>query len=130
VVESPAAGRLVGRVAVERTFRTVLSAFPDLALCHSEEFLVFGNRAEWTTTATGTDNGGFMGLPPTGKPFSTPFVFLFTFGNGGEILQERRPYDFSRLLLHLAGEAEPPTEGQRLPFMDSDRRRVWHSSLS
>ena len=52
-----------------------------------------------------------MGLPPTGKPFSTPVIFLFTFGNDDEIVHERRMYDFSRLLLHLADEAEPAIEG-------------------
>ncbi len=113
VVDSPIAGRHVGRVAVERTFRTLFSAFPDLRH-HTEEFLVFGDRAVWTVTATGTDNGGLMGLPPTGKPFSAPLILLFSFGNGGEIVEERRMYDFSRLLLHLAGEAEPPTEGPHL----------------
>ena len=113
VVESQVAGRHVGRTAVEQTFWKVFSAFPDLRM-HTEELLAFGNRAVWTGTATGTDNGGLMGLPPTGKPFSTPVIFLFTFGKDDEIVHERRMYDFSRLLLRLADDAEPATEGPRL----------------
>jgi sigma-B regulation protein RsbU (phosphoserine phosphatase) len=55
-----------------------------------------------------------MGLPPTGKPFRTTTVFLYTFGNDHKIVHERRMYDFSRLLLHLSGDTEPATEGPRL----------------
>jgi len=113
VVESPMAGRHVGRMAVERTFRIFFSAFPDF-LIRSEEFLVFENRAVWTFVGTGTNNGGFMGLPPTGKPFSTPVIHLFTFGKDDKIVHERRMYDFSRLLLHLADDAEPAREASRL----------------
>lgn len=113
VVESPIAGRHQGRAAVEETLRILFSAFPDLRM-ETEEFLTFGNRAVWTSRAMGTDNGGFMGLPPTGKPFSTPLIFLLTFGDDGKIVHERRLYDFSRLLLHLADGAEPATEGPRL----------------
>jgi steroid delta-isomerase-like uncharacterized protein len=113
VVESPVAGRHVGRAAVERAFQGIFAAFPDLRL-DGEECLVFGNRAVWVTTVTGTDNGGFMGLPPTNKPFSAPTIFMFSFGTNGEIVHERRMYDFSRLLLHLADEVEPATEGPRL----------------
>ena len=81
---------------------------------HRGEFLVIGDRAVWTTTSTGTDFGGFMGLPPTGKLFSTHVIFLYTFGADGAIVHERRVYDFSRLLLQLADDAEPATEGPRL----------------
>jgi hypothetical protein len=98
VVESPFAGRHVGREAVERTFRILFSAVPNIQL-HTDEFLIIGNRAVWTATATGFDTGGMMGLPPTRKPVSTPIIFLFTFGNDVEILHERRMYDLSGLLL-------------------------------
>jgi len=125
VVESPVAGVHVGREATERAFRTIFSAFPDLRM-HSDEFLVLGNRAVWTTTAEGTDTGGLMGLPPTGKPFRTSVIFMFTFGDGYEIVRERRIYDFSRLLLLLSGEAEPPTEGPRLYRELLDRAQHEH----
>jgi steroid delta-isomerase-like uncharacterized protein len=113
VVESLIAGRLVGPVAVERTLRIFFSAFPDLRM-NTEELLVFGNRAVWTVAMKGTDNGGFMGLPPTGKQFITPLIALYTFDSDHKIVHERRMYDLSRLLLHLSGENEPATEGPRL----------------
>jgi steroid delta-isomerase-like uncharacterized protein len=113
VVESMIAGHHVGRDAAERVFRTLFTAFPDLRTL-VQESLVFGNRAVWIAAVTGTDTGGFMGLPPTGKPFSLFAVFIFAFGKDHQIVHERRMYDFARLLLHLSGETEPPTEGARL----------------
>ena len=113
VVDSPIAGVHIGRLAVERTLQTLFDAFPDLNLV-PDELLIFDKRAVWTGTAHGTDTGGFMGLPRTGKPFSTAMIFLFTFDDNHKVLRERRIYDFSRMLLQLAGEAEPPTEGREL----------------
>ena len=113
VVESMFAGHHVGRAAVERTFRILFSAFPDLRI-EINESLVFGNRALWTAISSGTDHGGFMGLPPTGRPFRFFAIFLYTFGSDHQIVHERRMYDFSRLLLRLSGENEPPIEGAQL----------------
>jgi steroid delta-isomerase-like uncharacterized protein len=112
VVESMVAGRHVGPKAVERTLRTFISAFTDLHL-EIDESLVFDNRAVWTINVTGTDHGGFMGLPPTERPFRLFAIFMFAFGSDHKIVRERRMYDFARLLLHLSG-TEPPIEGARL----------------
>jgi len=49
VVESPVAGVCIGRLAVERGFRTIFSAFPDLTT-HTDELLTFGDR-NWTAPA-------------------------------------------------------------------------------
>jgi predicted ester cyclase/serine/threonine protein phosphatase PrpC len=125
VVESPTAGVHVGRVAVEGVIRMVLSAFPDV-IFHHEEFLIFGDRAVWTTRIEGTDNGGFMGLPPTGKPFNISVIFLFTFNQNHQIVHERRVYDHSRLLLQLAGDAGPATKGPQLYREMLERTRQEH----
>ena len=61
----------------------------------------------------GIDNGGLMGLPPTGKPFSVSAVFSFRFKDH-QIVHERRMYDSSRLVLQLAGEVGPAIEGPQL----------------
>jgi predicted ester cyclase len=44
--------------------------------------------------------GGFMGLPPTGKPFRLPIVHFYEFQDG-HILPERRIYDFTGLLVQI-----------------------------
>jgi serine phosphatase RsbU (regulator of sigma subunit) len=113
VVHSPVAGLHNGPKAVERTLRVIFSAFPDLCQI-PEELLIVGKRAVWITRIEGTDTGGFMGLPPTGKPFSTWMIFSFTFDTHHKIAREWRVYDFSRLLMHFAGGTEPATEGRRL----------------
>jgi predicted ester cyclase len=113
VVDSPTAGTHMGQPAVARTLRLIFSAFPDLRTV-TEELLIVGQRAVWITKIEGTDTGGFMGLPPTGKPFRTWMIFFYTFDTRHKIVHERRVYDFSRLLMHFAGGAEPATEGPRL----------------
>jgi steroid delta-isomerase-like uncharacterized protein len=112
VVDSPVAGVHTGLHAIERTLNVVFSAFPDISLV-PEELLIVENRAVWVIKMTGTDTGGFMGLPATGKPFETNGIFLYTFNADCKIVDERRVYDFSRLLMHFAGKAEPAT-GPRL----------------
>jgi serine phosphatase RsbU (regulator of sigma subunit)/predicted ester cyclase len=125
IVDSPVAGVHKGRPAVEKAFLMIFASFPDLELV-AEELLIFGNRAVWMNTAQGTDTGGLMGLSPTGKPFSTATIFLFTFDHNHKVLRERRIYDFSRLLLHLAGEAQPATEGRQLYREMLERARRDH----
>jgi hypothetical protein len=41
-----------------------------------------------------------MGVPPTGKPFRVPMVLVNTLKNG-QIVHERRIYDFTGLLVQI-----------------------------
>ena len=99
LVESPMAGAHKGRAAVEQVFRSVFDAFPDRKT-RPESLVIDGNRAAQTLSLEGTDIGGFMGLPATGKPFRVPAVFLFEFRNH-QIVKERRIYDFTGLLVQI-----------------------------
>ena len=99
VVESLIAGTIRGRAAIGDVYRAWFTAFPDLVIT-SDELLIDGLRAVHVLTHTGTDRGGFMGLPPTGKPFRLPIVYLFEFRDG-HILHERRIYDFTGLLVQI-----------------------------
>ena len=112
-VESPIAGVHAGPAAVERGLQGIFSAFPDIRV-HWDDLLISGNRAVSIGRTEGTDTGGLMGLPPTGKPFSVSVVMLYTFDNDSKIVHERRMYDFSRLLLDLTNGSGPATEGARL----------------
>ena len=94
VVESPTAGRAVtGRAAIEEIDRAWFAGFPDLSFT-TESLLVEGDRVVWLAAVHGTDAGGFLGLPATGKSLSVPMVFLCTMENG-LIRHERRIYDFT-----------------------------------
>jgi predicted ester cyclase len=98
-VESLMAGTVKGRAAIAEVYRAWLTAFPDVVVT-SEDPLVDGLKGAQTVTQAGTDMGGFMGLPPTGKPFRLPIVHLYQFQDG-YIQHERRIYDFTGLLVQI-----------------------------
>jgi steroid delta-isomerase-like uncharacterized protein len=100
IVESPTAGGTVtGSASVAHVYDAWFRAFPDLMLTDSE-LLIDGDRVARVATTIGTDTGGFMGIPATGKPFRLPIVFLCTL-SGGRITAERRIYDFTGLLVQV-----------------------------
>ena len=99
-IDSPSAGgRLKGRAAIDEVNRAWVRGFPDLAF-RTDDLLIDGDRVAWTVTAAGTDTGGFMGLPPTGKPFRLPIVVLSTVTDGF-VVRERRIYDFTGMLIQI-----------------------------
>jgi steroid delta-isomerase-like uncharacterized protein len=99
-VESPAAGGIVrGRAAIEGIYRAWFQAFPDVVF-ENDEPLIDGDRVALATTLVGTDLGGFMEMPPTGKPFRLRVVRLYTLANG-QIATERRIYDFTGMLVQI-----------------------------
>ena len=99
VLESPMAGTVTGREAIEQVYQGLFSAFPDLVLS-SDEILIDGDRVAQTLTLAGTDMGGFMGLAPTGKRFRVPVVVLSTMKDR-QIVAEKRVYDFTGLLVQV-----------------------------
>ena len=99
VVDSPLGGHATGTEAIRKVYEAWLASFPD-AQFEVEPPIVDGDRVAQVAIVTGTDMGGFMGLPPTGKKFSMPMVFLFTM-HDGMIQHERRLYDFTGLMIQL-----------------------------
>ena len=98
-VESRTAGTVTGREAVEKIFRAWFNAFPDLKVT-TDELMIDGNRAAHFFSAQGTDIGGFLGVPATGKSFSVPIAFVYEF-RGREIVRERHVYDFTGVLVQI-----------------------------
>ena len=100
VIESPLAGGTThGLEQIKQVFQTYFVAFPDLGM-DVGEVLVDGQRAAVMATFTGTDRGGFMGMPPTGRQVTIPMVFLYEFKDG-KIIRDRRVYDFTGLLIQV-----------------------------
>ncbi len=62
--------------------------------------LIDGDRVALGATLNGTDTGGGMNLPPTGKSFRVPALFLSHLGES-HIRYERRVYDFTGLLIQV-----------------------------
>ena len=99
-IDSPTAGRLTSGVdAAVGIDRAWINGFPDVTFS-TNALLVDGDRLAWVGTASGTDRGGFMGLPPTDKKFAVPMV-LFTRLRHAKIVRERRVYGFTRMLMQI-----------------------------
>lgn len=99
VLESPLAGIVTGRAAIENVNRGFLVSFPDFNL-ENPDLIVEDSRVVQMVTMSGTNTGGFMGLPPTGKRFNLPVVVICTFRDG-KIAHERRIYDFTGFLVEI-----------------------------
>lgn len=59
VLESPTAGTVFGRCAVEQVYQHYFAAFPDLTFL-TQDLLIVGDRVVQTAICTGTDTGGFL----------------------------------------------------------------------
>ena len=100
VVDSPVAGGATeGLDQIKHVFQTYFAAFPNLAMEESE-VLIDGQRAAVAATFSGTDSGGFMGMPATGRRVTIPVVFLYEFRDG-KIVRDRRIYDFTGMLVQV-----------------------------
>jgi len=102
-LDSPVAGKVVGRSAVEGATGRFFSAFPEVSL-EFDSPLIAQNKAVQTVTFRGTDTSGLFGQAPTGRPFRVFLVSFLEFDNG-QILTEQRVYDLKGLLLQLAGDS-------------------------
>jgi len=99
VVQSPTAGTHQGRAAIEAVFRAWFDAFVDMK-AYSDDLLIDGTRVAQVLRIEGTDLGGFMGMPPSGKSFQMAVVCLYDFADR-LIVRERRIYDFTGLLVQI-----------------------------
>ena len=120
VVESPTAGRAVrGVAAVDEIHRAWTSGFPDVTFT-TDDLLIEEDRVVWIGRAAGTDTGGFLGLPPTGRRFDLPIALLTTLRDG-LVVSERRIYDFTGLLVQTGIFKTRPV-GSIDPSMRTDPR--------
>jgi len=107
VIESAMAGTVTGRKGIEQFYRSLFTSFPDFRY-EPAELVIDGDRIVQSATFGGTDTGGFMGMPPTGKQIRIPGVFLFTLRNH-LIVRLRSLYDFTGLLLQIGVlKVKPP----------------------
>jgi predicted ester cyclase len=98
-LESPTAGVITGRAGIEKVYRAWFDAFLDLKTT-STSLVVDGPRVAQVLEVEGTDIGGFMGLPATGRRFHMSVVCIYEFRDR-LIARERRIYDFTGVLIQL-----------------------------
>jgi steroid delta-isomerase-like uncharacterized protein len=106
VVESPMGGVQQGRAAAHTVIQAFFEAFVDLKT-RLECQLVDGQRVVQVLAFEGTHIGIFLGVPPTGKHFQFTGVLQFDLQNG-EIVRERRIYDFTGLLVQIGALKAKP----------------------
>jgi steroid delta-isomerase-like uncharacterized protein len=107
VVDSPlAGGKAEGRAAIEELHRSFFQAFPDARL-QWDDLLIDGDRVMLTGRLSGTDTGGFMHIPATGRSFDIPLLLFYTLRNG-LIVYERRIYDFTGMLVQVGALKAKP----------------------
>ena len=99
VVDSPISGISNGAREIEESYERLFRAWSPLQHVR-EEVIVDGDRVVTCFEVRGTHSGEFFRLPPTGKQFTIRGVNLMTMADG-QILHERRVYDFTGLLVRL-----------------------------
>ncbi|RKT05543.1 steroid delta-isomerase-like uncharacterized protein [Streptomyces sp. 3211.6] len=77
---------VTGVQALKQVWTVLLRAFPDLHVA-VEDVIAEGDKVVFRNTVTGTHQGEYRGLPPTGKAvtYSEIFIFRYTEGRIAEI---------------------------------------------
>lgn len=70
-----------GAEALKRVWDVLLSAFPDIRVT-VEETIAEGDKVVARNTVTGTHQGAYQGLSPTGRSVSYNEIFIFRFAEG------------------------------------------------
>jgi steroid delta-isomerase-like uncharacterized protein len=98
-VASPLGGVQEGSAEIERVYKNWFSAFPDVKT-EQDDVLIDGDRVVMIARVSGTHSGDFLGLPATGRQMECQMVSLMTVA-GGLVVDERRIYDFTGLLVQI-----------------------------
>jgi steroid delta-isomerase-like uncharacterized protein len=81
LIRTPLPIQATGAQAIKEVFATLRRAYPDLHIT-VEDLIEEGDRVVSRNTVTGTHQGEYMGLPPTGKSVTYNEIFIFRFVNG------------------------------------------------
>jgi len=88
-----------GLEGIKHFIDTYLAAFPDLH-CTIEDMIAEKDRVVYRFTSTGTQQKGFMGIPPTGKRVTFTGIDIMRIV-GGEIVEYWHETDSLGVLLQL-----------------------------
>jgi steroid delta-isomerase-like uncharacterized protein len=81
VSHSSPPGLAPGREGVKQWATLFRKAFPDIAST-ADDVIVEGDKVVERFTGSGTHQGEFFGIPPTGKHFTTTGINIFRIENG------------------------------------------------
>ena len=78
---APVPAGATGAQALKHVWTVLLRAFPDIHVA-VEDVISEGDKVVFRATVTGTHQGEYMGLPPTGKSVTYNEIFIFRFAGG------------------------------------------------
>jgi predicted ester cyclase len=93
---------------VKRAISALHAAFPDMKL-KAEEIVTSGDKAWARSTGRGTHGGPFMGMPPTGRPFTVTVMDVCRFENG-KMVEHWGVADQLALLVQIGALPKPPQD--------------------
>jgi steroid delta-isomerase-like uncharacterized protein len=86
-------------------YSALWAAFPDLTI-RIDDLVAEGEKVVWRITASGTHDGPFQGLPPTGKAVSFGAHYTFRFEDG-KIVERWTTIDRLSLLVQIGAVSLP-----------------------
>lgn len=88
------------RDGVMEFFRAYLAAFPDLHM-DAVEIIAGGDKTVARVKASGTQNGEFMGMPPSGKAIEVQLIDIMQFDDAGLVCEHWGVMDMLSMLQQL-----------------------------
>lgn len=86
IISTPLKLEVSGAEAQKLIFKMLLAAFPDLHI-ETEDRLVDGDKVVYRNVVTGTHQGIYMGVAPTGKTITYNEIFIVRLDEAGRIAQ-------------------------------------------
>jgi predicted ester cyclase len=81
VIHTPLPIEATGAKLLKEVFGRLLRAYPDLHIT-VEDLIEEGDKIVSRQTVTGTHQGEYMGLPPSGRPVTYNEIFIVRFAGG------------------------------------------------
>jgi steroid delta-isomerase-like uncharacterized protein len=94
-----------GAQALKQVWATLLRAYPDLHVA-VEDVIAEADKLVCRNVVTGTHQGEYLGLPPTGRSVTYNEIFIFRF-EGGRIAETWGVVDLLAQLRQLGAIPEP-----------------------
>jgi steroid delta-isomerase-like uncharacterized protein len=85
---------------VKQFFHAYRTAFPDLRM-EPQDVLASGEKVVARVRGTGTHQGEFMGMPPTGKSVDVELIDIIRFGDDGRAREHWGVFDALKMMQQL-----------------------------
>jgi steroid delta-isomerase-like uncharacterized protein len=99
-VVSPIFGTVIGRHNIRESYRNLFSGFADWTL-ESTDLLIDGSRVAQGFKVIATHTSELFGVEPTNRRFEIHGVVMYDLNEDGQIVRERRMYDFTGMLVQM-----------------------------